>query len=74
MASTNVPSPGMMLPLDPTAQKAANESRPNPAELIRFPEEFLKIYFSLNQPCQSWLQSQNFRDRVAFEIAEPLPF
>jgi hypothetical protein len=61
--------------LDSTAQRArCNKSRPNPTELIRFPEEVLKIHFSLNQPCQSLLSLRTLRKEMGLESAGPLPF
>lgn len=54
MGSPNAPSLHTDAPVkSPQLKWPANKSRPNPAELIRFPEELLKIHFSLNQPCQS---------------------
>lgn len=52
---------------------AANESRPNPAKLIRFPEEFLKIHFSLSQPCQSPYSHKTLRTEMLWKLLSPLP-
>lgn len=53
-------------------KQPGNKSRPNPAELIRFPEEFLKIHLSLSQPCQSLYNPRTLRAEVALKFTVPL--